>query len=190
MIVIQHEPGEGPGTLAPFLRDARLVRTFAGDPVPGEADALVVLGGGMGVYEQDRLPHLADEIRLLRWCLEKERPVLGMCLGSPLLAAGAGGRLVLGGSREFRRLPLARRRLHAPARRGPARFQHAHPAAGVSLRLARLGTAIPSGGGRGGARLDDVRRGGAARGRSGPRAPARGGGGGAASSARARGGCA
>src|SRR6202022_835439 len=91
MIVIQHEPGEGPGTLAPFLRDARLVRTCAGDPVPGEADALVVLGGGMGVYEQDRLPHLTDEIRLLRWCLEKERPVLGICLGSQLLVAAAGG---------------------------------------------------------------------------------------------------
>src|SRR2546428_7972262 len=90
MIVIQHEPGEGPGTFASFLRDARLVRTFAGDPIPEEADALVVLGGGMGVDEQDRLPHLADEIRLLRPCLEKGRPVLRSCLGSQLLAAAAG----------------------------------------------------------------------------------------------------
>src|SRR5256885_11882178 len=47
---------EGPGTLAPFLGDFRLVRTFAGDPVPADADALVVLGGGMGAYEEDRLP--------------------------------------------------------------------------------------------------------------------------------------
>src|SRR5882672_10222144 len=101
MIVIQHEPGEGPGTLAPFLRDVRLVRTFAGDPVPSEADALVVLGGGMGAYEQDRLPHLADEIRLLRWCLEKERPVLGICLGSQLLAAAAGAEVAKAESKEI-----------------------------------------------------------------------------------------
>jgi GMP synthase-like glutamine amidotransferase len=91
MVILQHEPGEGPGTLAPFLGDFRLVRTFAGEPVPADADAVVVLGGGMGVYEQDRLPHLADELRLLRRCLDRGRPVLGICLGSQLLAKAAGG---------------------------------------------------------------------------------------------------
>lgn len=89
MVVIQHEPGEGVGTLAPLTRDARLVRTFAGDPVPAEADALVVLGGGMSA--NDPLPHLRDEIALLRRCVEQGRPVLGICLGSQLLAATLGG---------------------------------------------------------------------------------------------------
>jgi len=89
MVVIQHEPGEGVGTLAPLLREARLVRTFAGDPVPSDADALVVLGGGMSAT--DPLPHLRDEIALLRRCVEQGRPVLGICLGSQLLAAALGG---------------------------------------------------------------------------------------------------
>jgi len=109
MIVIQHEPGEGPGTLAPFLGDARFVRTFEGDPVPGEADALVVLGGGMGVYDQDRLSHLRDEIRLLRRCVEQERPVLGICLGSQLLACALGGEVAKAPRKEigFYRVRLA-----------------------------------------------------------------------------------
>src|SRR5206468_11888425 len=90
VIVIQHEPGEGAGTLAPSLGAAQLVRTFAGDAVPAEADALVVLGGGMGVRDQERLPHLRDEIRLLQTCVAQGRPVLGICLGSQLLAAALG----------------------------------------------------------------------------------------------------
>src|SRR5205085_10073301 len=52
LIVVQHEPAEGPGNLTPFLPDARVVRTFSGDPLPEECDALVVLGGGMGAYER------------------------------------------------------------------------------------------------------------------------------------------
>ena len=101
MIVIQHEPGEGPGSLLPYLRDARIVRTFAADPVPQDCEALVVLGGGMGVYEQDRLPHLRDEIRLLRRCVERGRPVLGICLGSQLLAAALGAEVAKAEAKEI-----------------------------------------------------------------------------------------
>ena len=89
-MVIQHEAGEGPGALAPLLGEFALVRTFAGDAVPSEVGALVVLGGGMGVRDQQRLPHLREEIALLQKCVEQARPVLGICLGSQLLAAALG----------------------------------------------------------------------------------------------------
>ena len=95
VLVVQHEPFEGPGTLAEALRgcELRMVRTFAGDPVPESLaeDALVVLGGSMGVYEADRYPYLEDEMRLLRAAVTDGRPVLGICLGSQLLAAALGG---------------------------------------------------------------------------------------------------
>ena len=108
-MVIQHEPGEGPGTLAPLLAEARLVRTFAGEAVPAEAEALVVLGGGMGVSDQERLPHLRDEVRLLRRCVESGAPMLGICLGSQLLAAALGGSVEKARAKEigFYRVRLA-----------------------------------------------------------------------------------
>ena len=95
VLIVQHEPFEGPGTLRDALGgcELRLVRTFAGDPVPAglEEDGLVVLGGGMGVSEADRYPHLRDEMKLLRAAARRGRPVLGICLGSQLLAASLGG---------------------------------------------------------------------------------------------------
>ena len=94
VLVVQHEEFEGPGTLREALagRDLRFVRTFAGDPVPRALaeDALVVLGGGMGVYDRDRLPHLGDEIALCAAAMSVAKPVLGICLGSQLLAASLG----------------------------------------------------------------------------------------------------
>jgi GMP synthase (glutamine-hydrolysing) len=68
--------------------DAKVVRTFASDPVPAEPDALLVLGGGMSAWHP--LPHLRDELRLIQRCLEAEKPVLGICLGSQLLASALG----------------------------------------------------------------------------------------------------
>ena len=94
VLVVQHERFEGPGTLRDALAgcELRFLRTFAGDPVPdGVAeDGLVVLGGGMGVYEADRYPHLRDEMRLLAATARTGAPILGICLGSQLLAAALG----------------------------------------------------------------------------------------------------
>jgi GMP synthase (glutamine-hydrolysing) len=108
VIVVQHEPGEGAGTLLPHLGEVQLVRIWAGDPVPrtlGSARGLVVLGGGMGAYEQDRLPHLRDEIALLQAAVAAEKPVLGICLGSQLLAASLGVKLAAADDALFAEAP-------------------------------------------------------------------------------------
>lgn len=98
-LVLQHVAVEGPGLIGEVLaaRGVRLdlVRIFAGEPVPArlEHDALVVMGGPMGVYDADRHPHLAAELRLLEHACAAARPVLGTCLGSQLLAAALGARV-------------------------------------------------------------------------------------------------
>lgn len=51
---------------------------------------LIVLGGPMGVYESDRIPHLKTEMRAIEDGLKRGIPMLGICLGSQLIASVLG----------------------------------------------------------------------------------------------------
>ena len=108
VIAIQHVHCETLGTIEDVLSDSGLrprhVRVFAGEPVPLElegAAGLIVMGGPMGVYEQESFPHLGDEMRLIESALKQERPVLGVCLGSQLLAAALGAKVYPGPRKEI-----------------------------------------------------------------------------------------
>lgn len=88
---------------------ADYVRVFAGEAVPeslGDAAGLVVMGGPMGVYEQDRLPFLRDELRLIESAVNAGRPVLGVCLGSQLVAAALGAAVRKSGGKEIGWFPV------------------------------------------------------------------------------------
>jgi GMP synthase (glutamine-hydrolysing) len=105
---LQHVATEPMGGIADALTergiDAQYVRPFAGEPVPksmSDAAGLVVMGGPMGVYEQDAYPFLSDEIRLIESALEQEKPVLGVCLGSQLLASALGATVRKGAQKEI-----------------------------------------------------------------------------------------
>jgi GMP synthase-like glutamine amidotransferase len=110
--VLQHVAPEGPGTIEVALRDRNIsidvVHIHTGEPVPGSVapwKGLVVMGGPMGVYEEATYPHLRAEIRLIRAALREGLPILGVCLGSQLLAAALGAR-VAPGTREIGFYPV------------------------------------------------------------------------------------
>jgi GMP synthase-like glutamine amidotransferase len=107
-VVLQHVAFEGPGALAPAIRDTgcglELVRIDQGDAVPEPAatDAmagLVVMGGPMSV--RDDLAWLEPERALLRAAVEAGRPVLGVCLGAQQLAAALGAEVTTGPAPEL-----------------------------------------------------------------------------------------
>lgn len=75
-------------------RDARL-------PDPSTYDALVVLGGEQNAIDDQRHPYLAELSQLMRTFGSLDKAVLGICLGSQLLARGYGARNILGSAREF-----------------------------------------------------------------------------------------
>lgn len=110
---LQHVACETPGLIAEVLasRGLRLetIRPFLGEPVPPSLegyDGLVVMGGPMGVYEQARYPFLTAEIRLIEQALRLDKPVLGVCLGSQLLASALGAPVTRGPRQEIGWFPV------------------------------------------------------------------------------------
>jgi GMP synthase-like glutamine amidotransferase len=100
--VLQHVPWEGPGTIADeaAARGIRLavVRLDRGDPIPPAEDlgGVIVMGGPMSVHDTSDHPHLVHERRLLRDAVERDLPILGVCLGAQLLAAALDARVERG----------------------------------------------------------------------------------------------
>ena len=112
-VAIRHVAFEDLGTFAAVLerrgwtisyRDAA-VDDLAGAEIAA-ADLLVVLGGPIGAYEEDLYPFLRDELRVIEHRLAAGRPVLGICLGSQLIARALGARVYPGTGKEIGWAPL------------------------------------------------------------------------------------
>ncbi len=108
VVVLQHAECEKPGLIAQALESRgyalETILTPAGEPVPtdlSQAQGLVIMGGPMGVYEHDRYPFLRDEMRLIERALCESKPILGVCLGSQLLAAALGAEVRKGRQKEI-----------------------------------------------------------------------------------------
>ena len=72
------------------------------DPLPSSPlgyDTIVILGGPMSVY--DNFPYLKKERELISNAIKNDIPVLGICLGSQLIAQAAGGRVYKGKKKEI-----------------------------------------------------------------------------------------
>lgn len=121
--ILQHTADEGPGLLGQVLEERGLemqvIRAFLGETVPNGIEgssALVILGGPMGVYETLTYPWLEEELALVRSALRARVPVLGICLGSQLLATSLGAEVAPSGGLELGFAPVT---LSKHAKRDP-----------------------------------------------------------------------
>lgn len=72
------------------------------EPIPQSAiefSAIILLGGPMSVYEG--IPYLNKEQSLIRDALQRNIPILGVCLGSQLIAGALGGTVYKGAKKEI-----------------------------------------------------------------------------------------
>jgi GMP synthase (glutamine-hydrolysing) len=105
ILSVQNIPCETLGLLEQmFVHDGYSIEkvNIQHDPVPNSPlgyDAIVILGGPMAVY--DNLPYLQKEQELIRSAMKNDTPVLGVCLGSQLIAQAAGGRVYKAKKKEI-----------------------------------------------------------------------------------------
>ena len=71
-------------------------RPYAGDALPAltSYDAVLVMGGDMGAYDDERAPWLPPLKSLLRDAVASSVPTLGICLGHQVMAVALGGEVI------------------------------------------------------------------------------------------------
>jgi len=111
---LYHVPFENVGSMAPYLarngHPLSVTRLYREEPLPDpEAfDALVIMGGPMGVHDDARYPWLASERRFISATMALDKTVLGICLGAQLMAHAAGAAVTPNRHREIGWFPVTR----------------------------------------------------------------------------------
>jgi GMP synthase (glutamine-hydrolysing) len=94
VLVLRHEPFEHLGHFAVALEEHHVDYDYheLGETLPEKTcNGLIIMGGPMSA--NDNLPGLHDELRLIRKALDEDVPMLGICLGSQLIARALGARV-------------------------------------------------------------------------------------------------
>ncbi|NJC88095.1 MAG: type 1 glutamine amidotransferase [Desulfuromonas sp.] len=93
--IIQSDPEVPVGVLAELLIEwqvpFRILRADLGEGFPPATGAVIILGGAMGVHDEDRHPFLQSLKQFMAGTLAAGTPLFGICLGAQLLAEVAGG---------------------------------------------------------------------------------------------------
>ncbi len=95
-LILEHVPAEGPGRIADFIQahagEMKRHRMYEAHPLPeaDSFDALVIMGGPMGVSDHAEYHWLSPETIFIQQAIDAGKHVLGVCLGAQLIAHALG----------------------------------------------------------------------------------------------------
>jgi GMP synthase-like glutamine amidotransferase len=122
VLAFRHVPFESLGMIADSLDEHEITCEYvdlyrdARSPDARAADGLIFMGGPMSA--NDDLPYIRQELELIGEAFSRGLPILGVCLGSQLIAKALGARVYQNGVPEIGWYPVdwtaaaARDRLH------------------------------------------------------------------------------
>ncbi len=108
VLVLQHADPEHPGLIADAVHAVggtlETIRGDLGQSAPttlGGYAGLIIMGGPQSVYEEDKFPYLRAEKQLAREAIDNNIPLIGVCLGSQIIADVLGADVHPGGGVEI-----------------------------------------------------------------------------------------
>jgi GMP synthase-like glutamine amidotransferase len=110
--VFQHVKSEGVGSMKEwFHNQGAVIKTTRVDlyqalPDINDIDWLIVMGGPMSVYEEDKFSWLKPEKQFIRQAIENNKHVLGICLGGQLIASAMGAKVYANSQQEIGWFPI------------------------------------------------------------------------------------
>jgi len=129
---IQHVAFEYPGSILDWVTESNhttsFTRIFESTEFPAldVFDLLVILGGPMGVYEEDKYPWLKDEKSFIKAAIEAHKKVLGVCLGSQFIANVLGEEVYPHSLKEIGWWPVQKTGMHSLTAALPEEFTTFH----------------------------------------------------------------
>lgn len=109
---LQHVPFENLGSIEHWINEknfslsATKLYEDSGFPNLNDFDWLIVMGGPMGAYEEDKYPWLRDEKVFIKNAIDRNKIVLGICLGSQLIAGALGSKVFPNKEKEIGWFPV------------------------------------------------------------------------------------
>lgn len=109
---LQHEPFEGMAAIETWLLsknfDISYTRFFESDKLPdvNDVDWLILMGGSMSVNDESEYPWLIGEKKFVRQCIQQGKIVIGICLGSQMIASSLGAKVYKNNQKEIGWFPI------------------------------------------------------------------------------------
>jgi GMP synthase-like glutamine amidotransferase len=107
VLIVKHVEIEGPGLIEDCLTNGKIpyrVLNLEIDPRLPRVDDfthIVLLGGPMNVYEEDRYPFLKAEDLFIKEAIQRGKRILGICLGAQLISKALGAKVYKAAVKEI-----------------------------------------------------------------------------------------
>lgn len=112
--ILQHELFEGPFAVLDWLEENNFEVAFTKLyenqtlPIPVDLNWIIVMGGSMSVNDEKEHPWLAEEKSFIKQCIDSGKVVIGICLGSQLIANALGSKVYKAKTKEIGWFPIYR----------------------------------------------------------------------------------